>query len=344
MSNLVIVAIPSEDDYVWKISSEKVPHMTILFLGEVTEVPYVTKIVEFVEHAVKTSVNRFGLEVDHRGTLGIDQADVLFFDMKWSEWLIDWRAQLLKDNNIFKAYNSVAQFPEWNPHLTLGYPESPAKEDTREYPGIHWVNFDKIAVWYGDYVGPEFQLTDKDYYPMEVMMSTTAEKAAAGADRVAELLHFGVKGMKWGVRKERTSDNGEVSVETKVRRHGKTAIKTSGGREAEAHPDAIAAKVARQKVKKSGVNSLSNAELQQLIQRMNMEQQLGRLQGPNDFKKAVQFVDKSLNSTEGKLAISAVKTGVKLGAQTELGQQYVSTMTKAMGPTGSILLSSLKKK
>ena len=32
-SNLVIVAIPDENDRVWKISSEKVPHLTVLVPG-----------------------------------------------------------------------------------------------------------------------------------------------------------------------------------------------------------------------------------------------------------------------------------------------------------------------
>jgi 2'-5' RNA ligase len=342
MSNLVIVAIPNEDDYVWKISSEKVPHMTILFLGEVTEVPYVTRIVEFVEHAVKTSVDRFGLEVDYRGTLGEDQADVLFFDMKWSEWLVDWRSQLLKDNNIFKAYNSTTQFDEWHPHLTLGYPESPAKEDTREYPGIHFVNFDKIAVWYGDYAGPEFPLTYPDY-GLEVAMSTTAEKAEAGAARVNELFHFGVKGMKWGVRKERSSPKpGETEATTKTTRRGKASIKVAGGKGVAAHPDAVAAKVANRKAKKSGVNSLSNQELQALITRMNMEQQLTRLQGPSDFRKAVNFTTKTMNSQEGKLAIGAIKTGGKLAARTELGQTYIKSATKMMGPTMQAVLKARK--
>src|SRR5436190_14755782 len=86
VSNLVIVAIPAEDDYVWKISSEKVPHMTILFLGDdATKVKNFAQIANFVEHATEQTLYRQGLEVDHRGTLGADQADVLFFSKaRWS--------------------------------------------------------------------------------------------------------------------------------------------------------------------------------------------------------------------------------------------------------------------
>ena len=107
MSNLVIVAIPAEDDPVWKVSSEKVPHMTILFLGEaaVTE-----QMAGFLLHAANTSLTRFGLDVDRRGTLGEDQADVLFFQDDWElPRLREFRAQLLKETSIRTAYDSAPQ-------------------------------------------------------------------------------------------------------------------------------------------------------------------------------------------------------------------------------------------
>lgn len=175
MSSLVIVAIPSEDDYVNKISSEKVPHLTLLFLGDdVTKVKNLDKIIGFVEHAANTSLRRFGLEVDRRGVLGPEEADVLFFSTSiWSglEEIKKYRAYLLQEPNIRTAYDSATQFSEWQPHLTLGYPATPAKPDERDYPGITYVNFDRIAVWYGDYEGVEFPL--KSYnWDMNIAMSS----------------------------------------------------------------------------------------------------------------------------------------------------------------------------
>src|SRR5436190_11296317 len=78
-SSLVIVAIPDENDRVWKISSEKIPHMTLLFLGDAKDVSNLEQIMLFVEHAASTSLKRFYLPVDRRGKLGEDEADVLFF-------------------------------------------------------------------------------------------------------------------------------------------------------------------------------------------------------------------------------------------------------------------------
>jgi hypothetical protein len=64
--------------------------------------------------------------------------------------------------------------------------------------------------------------------------------------------HYGVKGMHWGVRRKRT-DSGPTSS------------------------DAAAARVHQSTVKKSGTKALSNKELQELVTRMNLEQQYSSL-------------------------------------------------------------------
>ncbi len=214
MSNLVIVAIPDENDRVWKVSSEKVPHLTLLFLGESDDVANVDQIVQFVEHAANQTLRRFYLPVDRRDELGEDKADVLFFKKGRYDYkaIRDFRVTLLKDDNIRTAHDSASQHDGvWLPHLTLGYPDKPAKPDDtdRDY-GFYDVQFNKIAVWVDDYDGPEFLL--KDYWdewdaletvPMDVAMSSVNQaRAALGLDLIESLEHFGVKGMKWGVRKD----------------------------------------------------------------------------------------------------------------------------------------------
>jgi 2'-5' RNA ligase len=200
MANLVIVAIPAEDDYVWKISSEKVPHMTLLFLGDVSKVQNFSTIAGYVNHAADTSLNRFGMDVDHRGVLGQDEADVLFFSKtKWSgyEDVANFRSFLLKESNIKAAFDSTDQHEEWVPHLTLGYPATPAKPDTRDYPGIDYVSFDRIALWFMDFSGLEFQLKRSDY-ESDMAMATTG---MTRSERIVKsiLSHHGVKGMRWGL-------------------------------------------------------------------------------------------------------------------------------------------------
>lgn len=246
---LTIVAIPSKDDYVWKISSEKVPHMTILFLGEQTSITKLTRIVDFLQHAVDTELTRFGMSVARRGELGEKQADVLFFDDNYSKNLDQFRSHLLTEPAIFDAYNSVPQYPTWVKHLTLGYPETPAKPDTRDYPGINWVNFDRVALWTNDYDGPEILLDDNS--AMEVSMSDMRYQGQTLDDVLA---HFGVKGMRWGVRRSKQ----QISSD-----------------------DHNNARAAAAKVRKHGTKSLSNKELKDLIDRMSLEKQYKNLRPPS---------------------------------------------------------------
>ena len=144
MSDVIIAAIPKQDDVVWRYSSEKVPHMTLLFLGEL-DPETANRIAEYMDHAA-SQLEPFHMSVERRGTLGPDDADVLFFHKEWPHSIWDFRQGLLRNADILEAYQSNEQYPEWTPHLTMGYPATPAKPDNREYPGIGGVSFDRIAL------------------------------------------------------------------------------------------------------------------------------------------------------------------------------------------------------
>lgn len=206
MSEVTIVALPKATDSVWRYSSEKQPHLTMLFLGEVNDGPKLAQIVNFVDH-VSSLVPRFGLRVDSRGPLGPKDADVLFFKGERNiRKISDVRDNLLKNLVIKTAYDSTEQYPVWTPHLTMGFPNTPAKEDNREYPGFHWVEFDRLAVWVDDYDGPEFPLQAGTDYDMDLAHSEAMGDFLDFYDR--NLAHYGVKGMKWGIRK--TRDGGGI--------------------------------------------------------------------------------------------------------------------------------------
>lgn len=72
--------------------------------------------------------------------------------------------------------------------------------------------------------------------------------------------HYGVKGMRWGVRRKGGVSKG-------------TGVKPVSG-------DALRTKKIKDKAKKHGTSSVSNKELRVAIERMNLEQQYSRLSAP----------------------------------------------------------------
>lgn len=280
---VVVVAIPREDDYVWKISSEKVPHMTLLYLGEVNWSPeQVNHVTDYIQHA-SSMVSRFGMGVDHRGTLGADDADVLFFDKSWSFGKLEqFRSNLLIDRDINEAYLAASQYPEWTPHLTLGFPATPAKPDTRDYP-VGWVEFDRIALWIADSEGPTFQLKSQPDFVNDAAWSAVPQDL--DLDEVLE--HYGVKGMKWGQRKK-SRQTEPTHADSEQVGNIKSRVKT-------------------QKTTKI----LSNEEIRAAIDRMRIEQEFSKLSGGIDktrVEKGKQFIGKLLVDTGKQNVEQTVKT------------------------------------
>ena len=117
---LVVVAIPDNDDPVWKVSSEKIPHMTLLYLGspDWSNEQFVN-VAQYVQHAAAQQP-KFGMSVRERGVLGAQSADVLFFEKTYSyEKMLGFIGNLRANQDIDKAYLAASQYPSWTPHLTL---------------------------------------------------------------------------------------------------------------------------------------------------------------------------------------------------------------------------------
>lgn len=276
VDTVVIVALPAEDDYVNKISSEKKPHLTLMYLGENLDMDRLPEVVQYIQHVAKTSMHRFGLSVDRRGTLGDKGADVLFFEDGWQTREIkEIQGYLRADPNISVAYDLSKKFPKWIPHLTLGYPETPANPDTRDYPGLHHVTFDRLALWVGDSEGPEFRLESYDYSVGELAMSDgLVEMGASFAEAFFDedaLEHYGKLGMKWGVRSTKSPTGVQLQAKPGSR------VKAKGGANMDASEDAKRTATQKQVAKKSSTDALSNDELKQLVERMNLEASYERL-------------------------------------------------------------------
>lgn len=273
-----IVAIPKQDDYVWNISSEKIPHMTLLFLGDLGSNPELPRIEEFVAHVAKMVLPRFSMTVEKRDTLGPDNADVVFFEDYNIKMLNRFRENLLANQSIKQAWDSIPQYEEWTPHLTLGYPTAPAKKDPREYPGVSWVNFDKIAIWTGDFEGPTFDLESGD----NEVMSMSGAKAAGNV-----LKHFGVRGMRWGVRRSSSQLSGGSAPSSASKPNtpdGGSNKAGGGGSDSHKSPEAQSKHATQRAIKRHGTDAVNNKDLQDLVNRINLERKYTDLFPKNKTK------------------------------------------------------------
>lgn len=95
------------------------------------------------------------------------------------------------------------------------------------------------------------------------------------------LKHYGIKGMKWGVR--RSPDQLGSSRVSKLKNKAKSfGRKTANDPDS---PETAKKKELRAKVKANrSTDSLTNAELQHVIQRMNLEKQYAMLNQPQAIK------------------------------------------------------------
>lgn len=126
-------------------------------------------------------------------------------------------------------------------------------------------------------------------------------KAARGKEETTKILqHYGVKGMRWGVRRKRTAAPAEVKVTQKGAK-----LKAKGGTNQPASKDAITTKTIDQVIKKSGYQALSNQDLQAYNNRLNLEANARRLRTQN--ATAGQRFVKALLGTAGDVAMQEAK-------------------------------------
>lgn len=126
-----------------------------------------------------------------------------------------------------------------------------------------------------------------------------AQDSEVGKKRVEELLHYGVRGMRWGVRRDKRPRAVTVS-----QKPGSKRLKARGGQDQPASSEAIATKALGQRARKSGFQSLTNQELQAYNQRLNLEANAKRLDYQN--RPAAQRFVLSLLGKTGKATAEQV--------------------------------------
>lgn len=113
-------------------------------------------------------------------------------------------------------------------------------------------------------------------------------------DSDSDIMHFGVLGMKWGVRRKKNS----VSRKEQKKRANKKTSRDYNETEF---------------LRKRKVKSLSNAQLKKAITRMQLEQQYKQL-SKNDRSKLQQIGEKFLNdlmTSSTQIAVNTISKSVK---------------------------------
>jgi len=136
------------------------------------------------------------------------------------------------------------------------------------------------------------------------------------------LKHHGIKGMKWGVRRP-LGPTGRVEVTT-ITTPGKK-VKAEGGSGQPAHEDAVRVATSKQKAKMSTTDSLSTKELQELVNRMNLEQQYSRLTSDPSKSTAKQGQQK----VKDILSMAKTANEVYTFANSPLAKQLAAGLMKA---------------
>jgi hypothetical protein len=154
-----------------------------------------------------------------------------------------------------------------------------------------------------------------------------------GSDNPVEdlLEHFGIKGMKWGVHRSETQLSGGGGGETTVAKKANGQIKkVSGGKNASASEDALRVSSTKQIAKKSGTQALSTKELQELVNRMNLEQQYTQLRSkePSTFAKGQGVIKKILGVAKTGQEIYGVINSPAGKAATSLGSKLIKQAMK----------------
>ena len=141
-----IFLLPHSDHPVNAMSTEDMPHVTTVWLGDLGEDFDISP--GDIRQDVRTEAAKFQAtyaDVMQRGTLGDNEADVLFLDVTS---LAPLRDAMLSHETIHDQMKKAERHPEWTPHLTLGYPDRPSSAADGDLPTD--ILFDRVALWVGN--------------------------------------------------------------------------------------------------------------------------------------------------------------------------------------------------
>lgn len=284
----VIVALPHGMDSVRLVGDEE-KHATLLYFGETSTLPDEAKeellgTLEQVSHMVEPFSERI-VEV---ARLGDDDPPALVSML--SNHQLGSIRDIMQVNPKIKGYLSNAtQHLSYTPHVTLAYPDYKGEAEIRQQVvSLRRVQFDRLALWWNN---------ERHEFPLKYLYEGDSPTEAGWSTDLVEsyLAHYGVKGMKWGVRRSRKQLDAASEDATKAAA-AKAVIKKNKGK----------------------TDPLSNKDLKALVERMNLEQNYSRLAAQSK-KKSVgrKFAEKLVKDKKTQQQVTG---GLKMGkAAVELG-------------------------
>ena len=137
----VIVLLPAADDPIRDIASGDHPHTTLFYLGdESTDMERLQELVQNLARTGYTYPPAFD-RVAGEGYLGENRAHVYFLDGSFSASV---RELAEGDQWLMDELAKAEQFPNWTPHITIGYDDAPGNLP-ETYP--EGVVYDRIAIF-----------------------------------------------------------------------------------------------------------------------------------------------------------------------------------------------------